>query len=115
MIAPIPAWTTIAASSIDSCVAKTQRTSLIFCSTFHEQTMASAVQMAALRTRDHCLRSPLVSAVLAFVSGRRGIAHGARSPCGPHHDLALGAALFTRTAQKVPGGIETRQRRLEGG
>jgi hypothetical protein len=43
--------------------------------------------MAALRTRDHCLRGPLVSAILAFVSRRRGIAHGARSPCGPHYDL----------------------------
>src|SRR5260370_41815865 len=42
--------------------------------------MASSVQMAALRTRDHCLRSPLVSAVLAFVSGRRGIGRGAKPP-----------------------------------
>src|SRR5215510_5374048 len=31
--------------------------------------------MAALRTRHHCSRGPLVSAVLAFVSGRRGVAH----------------------------------------
>jgi len=36
------------------------------------------------RTRDHCLRGPLVSAVLTFVSGRRGITHGTRSPGGPH-------------------------------
>jgi len=28
--------------------------------------------------------------------------------------LALGAALFTRTEQKVPAGIETNQRLLEG-
>ena len=49
------------------CVAKTQWTSLPGCSIFHDQT-ASAVQMAALRTRDYCLRGPLVSAVLAFVS-----------------------------------------------
>src|SRR6266851_695707 len=61
------------------CVAKTQWTSLPGCSIFHDQT-ASAVQMAALRTRDYCLRGPLVSAVLAFVSGCRGIACGTRSP-----------------------------------
>ena len=35
--------------------------------------------MAALRTRDHRLRGPLVPAVLAFVPGRRGIAHGTSS------------------------------------
>src|SRR5258708_35402573 len=85
------------------------------CSTFHDQTAPGAVQMAALRTRDHCLCSPLVSAVLAFVSGRRGIAHGTRSPCRPHDHLALGAALRTRTEQEMPAGIETDQRLLAGG
>src|SRR5450759_3378431 len=70
--------------------------------------------MAAFRTRDHCLRGPLVSAVLAFLSGRRGITHGAESACGPHHHLVLGAALRTRTEQEMPAGIETNQRLLEG-
>src|SRR5713101_2395116 len=80
----------------------------------YDQNAAGAVKMAALRTRDHCLRSPLVSAVLAFVSGRRGIAHGTRSHGSPHDHLALGAALRTRTEQEMPAGIETNQRLLEG-
>src|SRR5690242_19898103 len=53
-----------------------------------------------------CLRGPLVSAVLAFVSGRRGIDPGTRSRYGPHHHLALGAALRTRTEQEMAAGIE---------
>ena len=48
--------------------------------------------MAALRTRDHCLRGALVSAVLAFVSGRRGVAQRAQSACGPHHHLGAGCS-----------------------
>src|SRR5258708_31600797 len=84
------------------------------CSTFHDQTAPGAVQLAALRTRDHCLRGPLVSTVLALVSGRRGIAHGTTSPCRPHDHLALGAALRTRTEQEMPAGIETDQRLLAG-
>src|SRR5438093_10103449 len=55
-------------------VARTQCPGLIGCRIFNDQTAASAVQMAALRTRDYRLCDPLVSAVLAFVSGRRGVA-----------------------------------------
>src|SRR5260370_2849939 len=68
-------------------------TSLIRCGVSHDQTAAGPVQIAALRTRNHYLRRPLVSAVLAFLSRSRGVAPGTRSPCGPHHHLALGAAL----------------------
>jgi len=38
------------------------------------------------------LRNLLIFAVLAFASGRRGVAHRTGSACRPHHHLALGAA-----------------------
>src|SRR5262249_49586483 len=74
---------------------------------------AGTVQMAALRTRDHCLRRPLVSAVLAFLSRCRGVAPGTRPPCGPHYYLALGAALCPRAEQEMSARTETDQRFLE--
>src|SRR6516225_3128493 len=70
--------------------------------------------MAPLRTRDHYLCGSLVSAVFAFVSRRRGITCRTGSAGRPHHHLALGAALRTRTKQKMSTRIETYQWLLEG-
>jgi hypothetical protein len=71
--------------------------------------------MATLRTGDYSLRGALVSSVLAIVSGCRGISDRAGPSGGPHHDLALGAALRARAQQALPPGIEADQRFLEGG
>ena len=71
--------------------------------------------MATLPTGDYSLRGALVSAVLAVVSGRRGISDRAGPSCGPHHDLALGAALRSGDQQALPPRIEADQRFLEGG
>src|SRR6516165_10753276 len=70
--------------------------------------------MAPLRTRAHYLCGPLVFAVFAFVSRRRGIIGRTGSVGRPHHYLALGAALRTRTEQKMSPRIETYQWLLEG-
>src|SRR6476660_456013 len=71
--------------------------------------------MATLRTGDYSLRGALVSSVLGIVSGCRGISDRAGPSGGPHHDLALGAALRARAQQALPPGIEANQRFLEGG